>query len=593
MRSPEQIVVLYRDRSRAEGARLSRMREVRDQYNGDIVVPLSGVTASDRPAVQNMVKLGVNQYAQRAASVLPEIVVDTLGPGMQARKSARRRRAGFNAMWEANSMRRLLARRTRHYFGYGGSPVMLRPDFVTGGPRWEVRDPLGAFPSLSVDQDAMKPADCVFMTRMRAGDALRTWPDGARIWSDDVDRDASTMVEIVEYVDAEQRTLIGFPSESIKYLEHLDVHHVLEHVPNRAGVCPVVYPAMVTMDRTAGQFDGVLGIYTAMAKVDALSLIALKKAVLQEEWLVGSPGETPNIIQIPEPDQGLPGIVEGGQLENRSVDPQWAAYAGLDRIERAARIEGGIPSDLTGEAGTNVRTGRRAAQLQSAVIDFPIQECQMLFAESMQRENEIAVEIDKAYFGDVKKSFTTTWKGQADKTDFTPDSLWVSSQNACVYPLAGADANGLVIAVGQRVGMGTMSKREAMRIDPLVRDEEKMHDEIIAEGIEAALMQQMQTLASNPDGPFQPVDLARVMELVVSDEMELAAAITTVHKEIQERQATEVEQADPAAQPGLAPPGQGTEAPVAIGGPSKSQENLSSLLFKMRGAQMQTPAETR
>lgn len=122
--------------------------------------------------------------------------------------------------------------------------------------------------------------------------------------------------------------------------------------------------------------------------------------------------------------------------------------------------------------------------------------------------------------------------------------------------------------------MGTMSKRSFMAIDPLVEDPEFEHDSVIAEQLEQALLISIQQQAS--EGIIPPADLARIMELVSNDQMELAEAVDKVQREAQERQSTMVEATAPEAQPGLALPGMGAEA---MGAPVAEEEaGLGQLL---------------
>ena len=121
--------------------------------------------------------------------------------------------------------------------------------------------------------------------------------------------------------------------------------------------------------------------------------------------------------------------------------------------------------------------------------------------------------------------------------------------------------NDLVIGAGQRIGMGTMSKRSFMAIDPMVDDAESEHDAVVAEGLEQALLASIQTQASQ--GQIPPADLARIAELVRTDRAELAKAVQKVQEEAQERQASEVPAGSPELMPGIAQPGAGAEAQPA------------------------------
>ena len=124
--------------------------------------------------------------------------------------------------------------------------------------------------------------------------------------------------------------------------------------------------------------------------------------------------------------------------------------------------------------------------------------------------------------------------------------------------------------------MGTMSKRSFMSIDPLIEDPEFEHDSVIAEQLESALLTSIQQQAA--EGVIPPADLARIMDLVANNQLELAQAVDRVQKEAQERQAKQVDAAAPEAQPGLAAPGMGAEARSVAAPPNEAPPELAQLL---------------
>ena len=194
----------------------------------------------------------------------------------------------------------------------------------------------------------------------------------------------------------------------------------------------------------------------------------------------------------------------------------------------------------------------------SATVDFTVQEAQRIMARSLQEENRLAVEIAKKYSGRRARSFYVNSKNVKGQVDYVPNENFDSTENVVSYSQAGADINNLVIGGGQRVGMGTMSKKSFMSIDPLIDDPEFEHDTVIAEQLEAALLSAVQNQAA--EGILPPGDLARIMDLVAHDKKELAEAVEQVQREAQERQAEQVPAMSPEAQPGLALPGMGAES---------------------------------
>jgi hypothetical protein len=334
-------------------------------------------------------------------------------------------------------------------------------------------------------------------------------------------------------------------------------------------------------------------MYQAQARLMALSMISTEKDIFKDTYLVSRPGERAQFIAGPfDGRTGKVNIVSGGDVkEVGGQGPGYQTNPMMNILERGARLTGGIPAEFGGESASNVRTGRRGDAILSAIVDFPVQEAQELFQYALQEENRRAIAIDKTYFN-RPKMFYVQWKGaKKGKVEYTPAQLWKNDTNFVTFAHAGADINSLIVGIGQRVGIGLMSKRTGQELDPLIEDPELEHDRTITEGLEAALLSNIQTMASQPGGIPTP-DLARIMQLVKSDKKELADAIIQVQAEAQERQATEdaegaptgVGPSAPEAQPGIAPPGQGAEAGVApIPAPGEGQGNLAQLLNQMRG----------
>jgi hypothetical protein len=230
-----------------------------------------------------------------------------------------------------------------------------------------------------------------------------------------------------------------------------------------------------------------------------------------------------------------------------------------------------------------VRTGRRGDSIMAAVTDFPVQEAQEVLAAALEEENRRAVAIMKECFGSRKTSFYMREKNTAQAVTYVPNDAFETDVNRVTYAMAGADANGLVVGLGQRVGLGTLSKRSAMEIDPMVPDPEGEHDRVTGEALEAAVLASLQAQAQQ--GAIPPHDMGRIAQLVVANKQNLFDAIEQVQKEAQARQASNgapgdpngpVDPGSPEAQPGLAQPGMGAEAPVAQ--PPQGLGNVSQLL---------------
>src|SRR5919106_311220 len=132
------------------------MREIKEAYEGDVVIPLPELDQANKPAVANLLNQGLDQMSMRVASVMPDVYYPPLRPGIEkSEKNARTRRLANIGWWNQNHMRIKMRRRARWLVGYGAAPVTIRPDVRNEMPMWHCRDPLTTFPAPSLDPDDM------------------------------------------------------------------------------------------------------------------------------------------------------------------------------------------------------------------------------------------------------------------------------------------------------------------------------------------------------------------------------------------------------------------------------------------------------
>ena len=371
---------------------------------------------------------------------------------------------------------------------------------------------------------------------------------------------------MLEYVDADSLQLIVLGAEDnpgLNVAERAGLDSIsLEYVPNRTGMPLAVVANRITLDKPRGQFDGVMGMYYTRARLQALTEIAIERGIFPEEYLVARVGENPEILQLADGKNGQLGVVKGGDIQQLQLNPGYKTDTALDRLERQERLEGAIPAEFGGESGTNIRTGRRGDSVLSATVDYRVQEAQSTFEASLYEEDKIAIAIEKAYWGDVTKTFFIPSRSSVGQENYVPNKIWQTDFHYVAYSAAGSDVNSLIIGLGQRLGTGLMSKESAREADPLITDPELEHDRIIAEGVESALLSSIQQQAVNPQGPYQPEDLAYLTSLVLEKDATLYDAVKRTDQRARDRQAAAMPQGAPETMPGLAAPGMGAEAPV-------------------------------
>ena len=581
MRSLDEIVELYHQRRLAAGPVHEQMRRVRDLANGDVVVPLNELDKNAKTNVANLLVQGLDQMSMRVSSTMPSPYFPPVKEGSEnAKKLARMRKKATLGFWDDNRMQMKLRRRARHLLAYSQSPVFIKPDFGTLMPRWEVRNPLDTF-AAPMEEDEVVPENCIFTSRVTANWLLKNYGDLVANQLRFGKIESDSRYTLLEYVCDDSLQLIVLGAEDnpgLNVSERAGLEAILlEAIPNRTGMPLAVVPQRITLDKPRGQFDGVLGMYYTRARLQALTEIAIERGIFPEEYLVARPGENPEILQMADGKSGILGVVKGGDIQQLQLNPGYKTDTALDRLERQERLEGAIPAEFGGESATNIRTGRRGEAVLSATVDYRVQEAQEIFANSLLHEDKIAVALEKAYWGDQTKMFFLSGRTTQGQETYVPNKVWQTDFHYVAYSAAGSDVNSLIIGLGQRLGVGLMSKESAREADPLISDPDLEHDRIIAEGVESALLQSIQQQAANPQGPYQPEDLAYLTKLVVEQDVSLFDAVTRTDERARERQAAAMPVGSPATMPGLAMPGMGAEAPAAQAGPPPLEALLAQL----------------
>ena len=582
MRSLDDIVELYHQRRLAAGPVHEQMRRVRDLANGDVVVPLNELDRNAKTNVANLLVQGLDQMSMRVSSTMPSPYFPPVKEGSEnSKKFARMRKKALISFWDENRMQMKLRQRARHLLAYSQAPVFIKPDFRTLTPKWVVRNPLDTFAAPMEDDDVV-PENCIFTSRVSASWLLNNYgpmvSDQLRFGRVDSD----SRYTLLEYVCDDSMQLVVLGAEDNPELnasERAGLQAILlEAIPNRTGMPLAVVPQRITLDKPRGQFDGVLGMYYTRARLQALTEIAIERGIFPEEYLVARPGENPEIMQLADGKAGILGVVKGGDIQQLQLNPGYKTDTALDRLERQERLEGAIPAEFGGESATNIRTGRRGEAVLSATVDYRVQEAQEVFANSLLHEDKIAIAIEKAYWGDQTKTFFLMGRNTVGQESYVPNKVWQTDFHYVAYSAAGSDVNNLIVALGQRLGTGLMSKESAREADPLISDPEFEHDKIIAEGVEDALLQSIQQQAANPQGPYQPDDLAYLTRLVVEQDVPLFEAVQRTDERARERQAQAMPEGSPETMPGLAMPGMGAQAPVAAPqGPPQLDQLLAQL----------------
>lgn len=476
--------------------------------------------------------------------------------------------------WQLDRLPMKMGQRGRHFIAYGMSPTVVR--WKEKRPTWQVRHPLETYPSTDIMPGQVTPTDCIFSYRRSVG-WLRSKGYGDKVSAlmgrYDTPNDASML--LIEYIDKHQTILMiaGYKTADPYNMYEIEFTGeqmrgiIIEQFPNLGDETPVTIPMRITLDSMAGQFDTMIGMYYQQAKLMALETIAVEKGIFPDTYLVSRQGEVARFLDGPHDGRtGLVSIVAGGDIREIQSSPGYLTNPTIDRLERNQRVTAGIPAEFGGESGSNIRTGRRGDAVLSAVIDYPVAEAQQAFAYSLEEENEIAIALAKAWDGDTQRTIYVGTGNAARPVTYIPNETFENDEHVVSYPASGTDVNSLIIGIGQRVGLGIMSKQTAATLDPYIDNPEQEHDSIISEGLEQALMSGLQQQASS--GQIPPLTISKIMELVRNDKMELAEALNKVTEDaLKEQQAKQEAGPDAAMSPDMAAADQTVQA-MAGGGQS-------------------------
>ena len=613
MIDPREIVQAFETRRRNKGASIARMVEVQRMYDGDIWIPLPELDETERPSVANLLLQGVDQLGMRLSSVLPDLDFPVEKPGVDKYEvAASNRRKAVKGWMDMNGLTKKEARRARFLVAYGCGPMMVKP--VGNGayqkrsmPYWHVLNPLAAFPAETSDPDDIEPADIIVHRHITLGWLMARYPQAAvRLYKGPSDRDGnhppSIKFDLLEYNDAEETVLVvvGAKGKRFSYVDINDgssPYELLERTPNRAGMCLAVSPGRITLSRMQGQFDQIIGMFMAQAKMTAYEAIAVERGIFPQLWAVSHPNSpgTARIVTVADGKQGIIGEIENGTIIPINPQSGPAATNAVDRLERGQRVQGMIPSDWGAESAPNIRTAKRGDQISTAATEPTLGELQNVLAEAKEAEIVRAIAVEKGWFGRKVVSFYMPRSGKVWGETFIPNALFTTDFCWVKFSMPGVDAAGIPIELGQRTQTGQMSQDTARRMDPMIEDPDHERDQVELEGLRQALLKGLEQ--QGIQGQLDPQEVALIAQLKRNGQgLELEETVIRAHEIIQKQQAA-AQAAQAATQqgpPGATPPpeaqpGLGQAPPPAPG--QQGPPPLSQIMGMLRQPTQQVPAE--
>ena len=329
--------------------------------NGEVMVPLPEMDKSEEPMVANLLIQGVNQMAQRLTSRLPDIEFPSTNPGNTAAdRRADNARLAVLGWWDMNQLQRRLAKRARYLVAYGNAPAYIRPVSPNpldqrSMPYWSFLNPLSVYPAYA-GEDEIEALNAVIHRQVSLAWLKARYPRQATFLYKGSSPAPDKMFDLLEWNDGEETVMVvrGAMREERAYIEPSQgtaPYMELERAPNRAGVCLITCPGMISLDKPSGLFDHIIGMFYAQSKLAAYEHIAIRQSIFPEKWVVTHPG-SPGTARIVVPADGRMGVigeVENGTITALNAQPSPLVSQAIDRLERNARVQSSIPSDWGAE----------------------------------------------------------------------------------------------------------------------------------------------------------------------------------------------------------------------------------------------------
>lgn len=400
------ILNRYEDLKQRYVERDNRMQQVASirANNADAVAP--GIFNEDWPksVVANFVDAAAHDLSEVIAP-LPAINCNASNAGDDAaRRRADKRTRIASYYVEASRLQTQMYPGADRYITYGFLPLRIEANMKEQRPHIALDDPMTAYPDID------RLGNCVGYAKrwyLPASKLAAMFPEYANniLGAGKNSIGGNSMLDLVRWEDAE-RTVLFIPERS---------GLILADVRNPLGRCPVVIAQMPSFDgEMRGQFDDVLWVQLARAKMAMLKLEAAHKAVAAPLAL---PQDVSHI------SVGGDAIVRSATPEKiRRVDIQVPSsiFAEDQSLEKEMRVGARYPEARTGGIDANIITGRGVQALMGG-FDTQVKTAQVMFAQALQDAVAMCFELDEKVWGSVKKEIRGTENGQAYTISYTPE----------------------------------------------------------------------------------------------------------------------------------------------------------------------------
>lgn len=471
----------------SQQVRQQRNAEVASARAGNIDAVMPGVFPENwpRPVVSNVIDTTARDLAEVLAR-LPAIDCTSSQLTTTTAKTFSAKRTKIALYYVAHSRLKLqLYSGCDWFFSFAAMPIIIEPDFDAQCPRLRLDDPRGAY------------WETDFYGNVKIY---------AKTWQDTINSLSAKFPEVAQYI----KTNLSFGQDASAGETKLDVVQmyvddqivlflpereglVLRRTAHRFGRPPVVVAERPKWDEhSRGQFDDVMWVWLARARMAVYGLEAAEKAVR-------APLAVPDdVTQI---SFGADAIIRTNQpdkVRRVSIELPQSSLIEAEVLDREIADGTRSPAARKGNVDASVITGRGVEALTN-IFSTQIATAQDIVGDAIRRAISMAFEMDQAYWPEVTKTvtgqasgapFTETYKPSKDiKGDYTLSVTYGMT--------AGMDPNRAIVFLLQLRADQAIDRDTMQRMLPFDIDVDDLQRRVDIEQMTDAMKQGMFALLAN------------------------------------------------------------------------------------------------
>jgi len=294
---------------------------------------------------------------------------------------------------------------------------------------------------------------------------------------------------VVEYINPEGT-----------YVVHVASKTIVDFVPNPLKSGPAfVCAKRYSFDQIQGQFDQVIGLMAAMAKVNIMSVIAMEDAVFTETNIVGE-------IESGQYRKGRNAInylAPGSQVIKPVTNLPYQLFESVSRLERHLRTVAGYPVQDDSISPNSFVTGRGLEELQAG-IGAMVNEYHKVLQYAIQDLDYKRLELDELSLN-KRKPLVGTLRGSSFAESYTPatdiDSNFLTKRK--YGAMATFDEASKVITGLQLYQAGIIDKETMQKEMDGLDNLQMINEKITKEKAEKVMFESLLARASQNDAKAQ------------------------------------------------------------------------------------------